>query len=327
MKSWRADEFGVPAEVLTLQNVELPPPPPGFMSLRVIAAGVGLPDVMMLKGVYPLVPKPPVSPGMEVAAEVIALGEGVTKFAIGDKVMTTASSVSGWGGFAEYCHADASKAMIIPKGMTEIEAAGFLLPFRTAHIALVHRLKLQAGETLLVLGAAGGSGASAIQMGKALGAKVIAVASSDEKLEFCKSCGADFVVNYKSDDLSDRINTATDGKGVDVIFDPVGGDIGALALKSIARLGRLGLIGMASGSWTALDHQDMVLKNYSAVGIFAGVATEEEAEQTFADLGRLAEAGKIKTPVAKIFKFEDVKTALSHQENGDLLGKIIVEVE
>ena len=327
MKAWRADKFGVPAEVLTLQETELPQPPPGFMSLKVIAAGVGLPDVMMLKGVYPLVTRPPVSPGMEVSAEVIALGEGVSQFSVGDKIMTTAAAVSGWGGFAQYCHADATKAMMIPKGVTDIEAGGFLLPFRTAHIALVHRLKLQADETLLVLGAAGSSGASAIQMGKALGAKVIAAASSNTKLEFCKSCGADFVINYKSEDMSERIKEATNGKGVDVIFDPVGGDIGGLALKSIARLGRLGLIGMASGSWTALDHQDIVLKNYSVVGVFAGVATENEAGQTFADLGRLAEAGKIKTPVAKVFKFDEVRAALLQQENGDFLGKIIVEVE
>jgi len=282
---------------------------------------------MMLKGVYPLVTQPPVSPGMEVSAEMIQLGEGVTQFAVGDKIMTTAAAVSGWGGFAQYCHADASKAMKIPEGMTEIEAAGFLLPFRTAHIALVHRLQLQAGEALLVLGAAGSSGASAIQMGKALGATVIAVASSDIKLEFCTSCGADFVINYKSEDMAERIKEATNGKGVDVIFDPVGGDIGDLALESIARLGRLGLIGMASGSWTTLAQQDIVLKNYSVVGVFAGVVTENEAKQTFADLKRLAESGKIRTPVAQVFDFSEVPTALLRQENGDFLGKIIVKIE
>lgn len=326
MKAWRAKQFGAPAEVLRLEEIELPPPRPGFIAVKVAAAGIALPDVLMLKGLYPMVKTPPVSPGMEATGIAVAVGEGVSGFAIGDRIMATAAAAHGWGGFAEFCFADASKAFKVPRGMSDIDAAGFILPYKTAYAALVLRTKLCRGETLLVLGATGSSGAAAVQLGKALGAVVIAVASSPEKLAFCRDIGADHVLNYKTEDIVARVKEITDGRGVDVAFDPVGGELGKLATLSMARLGRFGLIGFASGSWTMLDPHDLILRNYSAVGIFAGALAQPEIDTMIAELTRLAEDGLIRTSVAKVFGFDETLEAIAAQEYGNLAGKLILQV-
>jgi NADPH2:quinone reductase len=163
-------------------------------------------------------------------------------------------------------------------------------------------------------------------LGKALGARVIAAASSTEKLDFCLSVGADAVINYRSEDLLDRVNALTDGGGADVVFDPVGGDLGRQAVGSIARLGRYCLVGFASGSWAPLGQQDMVIRNYSTVGVFAGTMTENELAVTFADLARLAGAGLITTSIGHVFAFDEVLAALAAQEAGDLAGRAIVSM-
>lgn len=325
MKAWRAERFGDPVDVLRLRDMEIPEPRPGWLTVEVSAAGVALPDVLMLKGAYPLVKTPPVSPGMEAAGTVVAAGDQ-DRFVVGDRIMTTAGSVLGWGGFAQYCLADAGKAMAIPAGMTDLQAAGFVIPFKTAHMALVHRSLLRAGETLLVLGAAGSSGAAAVQLGKALGARTIAVASSASKLDFCRSIGADFVVNYTSESLVDRVQDITAGAGADVVFDPVGGELGGLAMHCTARRGRYGLIGFASGAWPSLDQQEMVLRNFSVVGIFAGMMTESELEMTSSELVGLAHSGMIATPIGHVFPFDEAIAALTSQERGDVPGKLILEV-
>lgn len=327
MKAWRAEEFGTIADVLTLQDVEIPQPPPGFVTIRVLAAGVALPDALMLKGNYPLVSKPPVSPGMEAAGEIVALGAGVAGLAIGDRIATITAAVLGWGGFAEYCLADASKAFPIPAGMSDAEAAGFTIPFKTAHVALVHRTQLKANETLLVLGAAGSSGAAAIQLGKALGARVIAVAGSVEKLNFCKNSGADELLDYRTaDDIIAQIRKITDGEGVNVIFDPVGGPLATDMTQCMAPHGRFAIIGFASGGWVQLDPHHMVLNNYSAAGVFAGNLTDAESRQTIADLTKLAETGAIATKIGRTFAFDQVRDAIALQESGDFTGKLVVQV-
>ena len=325
MQAWRADRFGEPGEVLELQQVDLPPPGPGQIAMRVLAAGMALPDVLMLQGRYPTVKAPPVSPGMEAVGIVTAVGADAAH-AVGDRVMATTRSTGGWGGFAEHCLADASRAFPVPAGMGDIEAAGFVIPYKTAHIALVHRCRLQPGEWLLVLGAAGSSGAAAIQLGKAIGARVIAVASSPAKIAFCTANGADHVINYREEDLGERVRAITGGHGADVVFDPVGGDLAQQALRHTARLGRFGLVGFASGGWVELSAHTLLRANISAVGIYAGDMTQAEIDQTVAELTAHAEAGRIRSLVSRSFAFDQVPAALAVQQAGDFLGKLAVVV-
>jgi NADPH2:quinone reductase len=325
MKSWRARRFGTPKEALTIEELEIPAPGDGQVAIKVRAASVALPDLLMIKGQHPLVKSTPFSPGIEVVGIVSAIGNGAP-FAIGDRVMTTTAYASGWGGFAEYCLADATKAVHAPSHMRDVEAAGFLVPYKNAYVALVQRAVLRQGETLLVLGATGTSGAAAIQFAKALDARVIAVSSSSEKLKFCRAIGADDVINYKTDDVLDRVNELTQGKGADVIFDPVGGTLGNLASKAIARHGRFLLIGFASGSWVQLDPLDIVVRDYSVVGVFSGRLTPEELAHAHSEVLLFAQEGRINVPIGKVFPFKEVPTALAYLTRDDLFGRLIIEI-
>jgi NADPH:quinone reductase len=325
LKQWWLEQFGSPEKVLKLHEVDLPAAWPGHIAIKIKAAGVSLPDLLMIKGGNPLVPSPPFSPGLEVAGEVTAVGEGAP-FAVGDRVMTITSFLKGWGGFAEYCLADASRAVLVPPTMSAVEAAGFLASYTNAYVALVQRTPIKKGQTLLVLGASGSSGATATQVGKALGARVIAVCSSDRKLEFCRTMGADHVLNYRNGDITPKVKELTHGKGVDVVFDPVGGTLGTQATQCIAQHGFYGLIGYASGSWVKLDSLDMVLRSYSAVGILSGFLPPEELSPVYSALISLANAGAIKTPVTKTVAFENTPSALAELEKGELPGKIIIKV-
>jgi len=177
-----------------------------------------------------------------------------------------------------------------------------------------------------VLGATGTSGAAAIQFAKALDAQVIAVSSSSAKLEFCREIGADHVINYKADDILDRVNELTQGKGADVIFDPVGGTLGDQASKAIARRGRFLLIGFASGSWIQLDPLDIAVRDYSVVGVFSARLTPEELARTHSEVIALAQEGRINTPIGKVFPFQDVPAALTYLTSDDLMGRVIVEI-
>jgi NADPH2:quinone reductase len=325
MKSWKAVRFGTPEEVLTIQELEIPVPGDGQVAVKVRAASVSLPDLLMIKGQHPLFKSAPFSPGIEVAGTVSAVGNGAP-FAVGDRVMTTTTYATGWGGFAEYCLADATKAVLVPSHMTDVEGAGFLVPYKTAHVSLVQRAVLRQGETLLVLGATGSSGAAAIQFAKVLGAQVIAVSSSSAKLEFCREMGADHVINYKTEDILDRVKELTQGKGADVIFDPVGGTLGNQAMKAIARRGRFLPIGYASGSWVQLDPLHIVIREYSVVGVFSARLTTEELARTHSEVIALAQEGRINTPVGKVFPFQDVPAAISDLTSDDLQGRVIVEI-
>jgi NADPH2:quinone reductase len=325
MESWRAVRFGTPEEALGIQELEIPAPGDGQVAIKVRAAGVSLPDLLMIKGQHPLIKSTPFSPGIEVAGTVSAVGNGAP-FAVGDRVMTTTAYATGWGGFAEYCLADAARAVLAPSQMTDVEAAGFLVPYKTAQVALVQRAGLHQGETLLVLGATGTSGSAAIQFAKALDAQVIAVSSSSAKLEFCREIGADHVINYKTDDILDRVNELTQGKGADVIFDPVGGTLGNQASKATARRGRFLLIGFASGSWIQLDPLDLVVRDYSVVGVVSARLTPEELSRTHSEVIALAQEGRINTPVGKVFPFQDVTAALTYLTSDDLMGRVIVEI-
>jgi NADPH2:quinone reductase len=324
MKSWRAERFGPTNEVLRLAEVDLPKPAPGQIALKVRAAAVALPDILMLRGNHPF-PDPPIAPGMEVAGEVTMVGEG-SRYQPGDHVMAIAGSMNRWGSLAEYCLADEKNSLRIPAFMSNTEAAGFMVAYKTAYAALAIRMSIHAGETLLVLGAAGSTGAATVLLGKALGAQVIAVASSAEKLAFCQEIGADHGVNHKDGDITERVKELTGGQGVNVVFDPVGGELAAQAMHCMARHGRFGLVGNASGEWAPINVLDALLKNSSMMGVFAGNLSDQETEQTYSELLRLTEAKQIHTPVRRVFSFTQVPEALNLLESGKQGGRIVIDM-
>ncbi|MEE8166854.1 MAG: NADPH:quinone oxidoreductase family protein, partial [Myxococcota bacterium] len=260
MRAWQTTKTGRPMEVLSLNEDARPPEPtPGTVHLEVIAAGIGLPDAFMCQGSYALTPSThPFTQGQEVVGRVLGWGEGVEGRKVGDRVMAVTSFFTGDGSFAEQCLALDDFCLPAPDGMSDAECAGFLIPFHTAYIALARRGKVEAGETLLVIGGAGGTGQAAMQIGKALGARVIATAGGPEKAEFCRSLGADHVVDYRSEDIAEGVNAATDGRGADVIYDPVGGEAFVSATQCIAHEGRILAIGFASGSWGKVDTSHLV---------------------------------------------------------------------
>ena len=323
-RAWRVVKFGEPADAIELQEMTWGDPSPGQVLIRVRTAGAGFPDVMMTAGHFPLLGEPPFGLGEEAAGEVVAVPPG-SRFAVGDLVTGMTGFLEGWGGYAEYAYVREQSAIRIPPGMTDEQAGGFAIGFRTAYAGLVERAPVRAGQTLLVLGAAGSSGATALQLGKALGATVIAAAGSSEKLEFCARHGADHVVNYRTDDMTARIAQITGERGVDLIYDPVGGDTAATALKSIARNGRIAIIGLASGTVVPLDPMDMLLRNYAAVGVLAtpdDPAAEGAAWHRLADL---AEQGTITTPVGTVYSFAEVPRMITEQ-TAPGPGKSVVRV-
>jgi len=328
MKIWQAQQFGDPQEVLEQTEIVLPNVSGRAFRLKVHAAGVGLPDLMMTKGVYPLVPKPPASPGQEVVGTVLEAGPDCD-FKPGDRVVTTTGFFLGMGGFAEEVVVEEKGPVVsclAPEALSNEQAAGFLIPYHTVHGALVQRGQLQAGETLLVLGGSGSSGSAAIQIGKAIGAKVIAVAGGAEKAAFCAEIGADHTVDYRKGSIHEQVLALTGKRGVDVIFDPVGGSAGADALKAIGHDGRFVLIGFASGSWTRFEPNDLVGRSYSVVGAFMGNRKPSQVAQAKADLGEWADKGLIRPPVDKVFAFDEVPHLMQRLAKGEMLGKMVLKV-
>jgi NADPH2:quinone reductase len=289
------------------------PPTPGLLLIRVRAAGAGFPDVMMVAGQFPLLGEPPFGLGEEAAGEVVAVPPG-SRFAVGDQVAGITAFLDGWGGYAEYAYLREQSTMRIPPGMTDEQAAGFPIAFRTAYAALVHRVPVSEGQRLVVLGAAGSSGAAALQLGRARGARVIAVAGSPEKASFCLRLGAEYAINHRTEDLASRLAEITGGQGVDVVFDPVGGDTAAQVVRAVARNGRVALVGLASGQPLPLDPMDLLLRNYTVSGVLAAPLEDPEAEAAvWADLVDLATAGAIATPVGTVYDFDDVPRMIAEQ--------------
>lgn len=322
----KATSFGAPKDVLQLSEHVWGPPPEGCLLVKVDACGVGLPDMLMTMGVYPIVPAPPVTPGQEVTGEVVAVSEG-SAFKAGDRVMGVTQIGGGlfFGGMSEYAYIRESQTLQVPDVLSAEEAAGFLVAFRTAYSALVERMPVSEGHVVVVLGGAGSSGAATIAMGKALGATVIAVAGSDDKLEFCKGIGADHALSYRSGDFAQEILDLTDGRGANVIFDPVGGETATKSLKAIARFGQFGIVGFASGGWVTLDPLDMLLRSYSAVGVYAGAYTPAEDRVAYDALFRMAQEGRIRTPVGKVYSLDEAAEAVQAMAS-PLPGKQIVRV-
>lgn len=265
MRALVCKAYGSPDD-LVVEEMDDPVAAAGEVVVDIRAAGLNFPDVLVIAGQYQVKTPPPFIPGHEAAGVVSSTGEGVERFAVGDKVIVTPPG----GAFAEKCAVDAGLAMHIPDGLDFRQAASFTVTYSTGYYALHQCARLQPGETVLVLGAAGGVGIAAVELAKAMGARVIAAASSDEKLEFAVSAGADEAINYSDTSLRDACKAITAGKGVDVVYDPVGGEIGEQALKAMARHGRYLVIGFASGGIPAFAANLVLLKEASIIGVWWG---------------------------------------------------------
>ncbi|MCX4431274.1 MULTISPECIES: NADPH:quinone oxidoreductase family protein [Streptomyces] len=324
-KAWRVERFGTPREAVRLRDMTWEEPKPGQVLIRVRTAGAGFPDLLMATGRFPLLGDPPFGLGKEATGEVVAVPPG-SRFAPGDRVTGITGFLEGWGGYAQYTYLREVSAVRVPSGMTDEEAGGFPIAFRTAYAGLVERAPVEPGQSLLVLGAAGSSGAAAVQLGKALGATVIAVAGGRSKTEFCARHGADHVIDHRTEDLTARVTEITGGRGVDLIYDPVGGETAATTLKSIARGGRIAVIGLAAGTTVPLDSADLLLRNYSAVGVLAGPDEDPDVEAAvWSRLTRLAAEQTITTPVGTVHSFIDVPDMIAGQ-GAPGPGKSVVRV-
>lgn len=325
-RAWTAQKFGEPKDVLSVERATWSDPTPGSILIEVEACGIGLPDLLMTRGLYPIVTSPPVRPGQEVSGRVVAVPEG-SSYCVGDRVMGLTIYGDGWwrGGLADFAFVQEAKCLHVPQAMSAEAAAGFMIGYRTAYAALAQRVPVEAGSTVLILGAAGSSGAAAVRFAKARGATVIACGGSKEKLEFCQKIGADFTISYRVDNWHDAVLDFTEGAGTDVIFDPVGGDAAATAVKAIAPMGRIALIGFASGGWLELDTQDMVLRNYSAIGVFSGGFSKDEERAAYAELAKMAETEALQTPLGNVYGFEDAKEAIQGLTSPGA-GKTVVKV-
>jgi NADPH2:quinone reductase len=322
MKALVCVEHG-PPEKLVIQELPVPEPGRGEVRIRMHAAGVNFPDVLIIQNLYQFKPPLPFSPGGEAAGVVDAVGEGVTRFKPGDRVI----AMIGNGAFREYFCADQGRVIPMVGDMPFDVAAGFTMTYGTSHHALKQRARLQPGETLLVLGAAGGVGLTAVELGKLMGAKVIAAASSDEKLALCRQYGADETINYAAEDLKERVKQLTGGRGVDVIYDPVGDKYAEPAFRSIGWNGRYLVVGFAAGEIPKLPLNLPLIKGASIVGVFWGAFTAHEPALHEANmrelLGWFAE-GKLKPHVSTHLPLESGAEAIRLLMDRKAMGKVIL---
>ncbi len=324
MKAVLCKQFG-PPDSLVIEEIPSPRPGPGEAVVSVKAASVNFPDVLIIQNKYQFKPPLPFSPGSELAGVVKEVGEGVSAFRPGDKVIAFTT----YGAFAEEVKTEAGRLLPLPEGMDFASGAAFLLTYGTSDHALRDRAALKAGETLLVLGAAGGVGLAAVEIGKALGARVIACASTDEKLAVCRDHGADATINYASEDLRERIKALTDGKGVDVVYDAVGGAYTEPAFRSIAWRGRLLVVGFAAGDIPKLPLNLALLKGASVVGVFWGDFARREPRQ-FAEsvrqLGAWYREGKLRPHVSQTLPLAKAAEALKLMAARQVKGKLVLTV-
>ena len=313
-----------PPDDLELNTLPDPTPGPGEVVIEVHAAPLNFPDVLMIQGKYQMRPELPFTPGAEVAGVVTAVGEGVTHLQAGQRVAAFVQL----GGFAQQVKAPASVTFPLPDGVEFAEGAALPLAYGTSAHALIDRAELKAGQTLLVLGAAGGVGLAAVQIGKALGARVIAAASTDEKLELCRQNGADEIINYAEQDLRSALKALTGGQGPDVIYDPVGGKLAEPAFRSIAWGGKYLVVGFAEGDIPALPLNLPLLKGASVVGVFWGEFARRDPKKNLANLRQLLTwmgEGKVKPHISARYALADVPQALKDMAGRQVTGKAVIE--
>jgi NADPH2:quinone reductase len=324
MKAWQVSEWCEP-EQMKLADLPVPEPKSGEARIRNHAAALNFFDILQIQGKYQTKPTLPFTPGAEVAGVVDALGPDVEHFSVGDRVMGSGAL----GGFAEYTVTPAAKTFRIPGSMDFAAAAAMQIVYQTSYLALKVRAAIKAQEWLLVHAAAGGVGSSAMQLGKAFGARVIATAGSADKTDFCLTQGADYALNYREASWVDQVKEITGGHGADVIYDPVGGDVFDLSTKCIAAEGRLLVIGFAGGRIPSIAANRILLKGMSVVGCYWGGYLEHHPEflaQTQADLLALYEAGQIKPVVSQVYPLADAVSALRALAERKTYGKVVLTI-
>ena len=322
MHAWLC-ENPVGVDALTWTEMPTPQPKAGEVLIEIKAASLNFPDLLIVQNKYQLKPALPFVPGSEYAGVIQAVGDGVTQLQVGQHV----ACLSGTGGFGTHTVASAALCMPLPSGFSFVDAAAFIMIYATSYHALVDRAQLKSGETVLVLGAAGGVGTSAIQIAKACGSRVIAAASSDEKCALCLSIGADATINYSTENLREAIKTLTAGLGPDVIYDPVGGDFTEPAFRSIAWRGRYLMVGFASGPIPTLTLNLVLLKGASIVGVFWGEFAKREPKANAAMMMALSQwygQGKIKPVIDRTLPMAELKAAYAHMGSRGIMGKLVM---
>ncbi len=314
-----------PTGVDALEWTELPTPEPqaGEVLVEIKAASLNFPDILIVQNKYQMKPPLPFVPGSEYAGVVRAVGAGVKHLAVGQNV----ACLSGTGGFGSHVIASAAACVPLPDDFPLVDAAAFIMTYATSHHALIDRAQLQPGETVLVLGAAGGVGTAAIQIAKAAGARVIAAASSEEKCALCASLGADATINYSQTDLREALKAATGGKGPDVVYDPVGGDLAEPAFRSIAWRGRYLVVGFAAGPIPALPWNLALLKGASLVGVFWGDFARREPQANAAMMATLLDwyrQGKIKPAIDSTMELSQLPAAYARMGSRAVMGKLVL---
>lgn len=327
MRKWSVDSFGNPVETWRLEadakDVEAGP---GEVVVAVEAAGLGLPDVLMANDNYPLTPPLPFTPSQEAAGEVVAVGAGVDAALIGTRVLGSTEFQAQKGGLADLSIMRANAVYPVPEGMSGVEAAGFYIPYQTAWVALVRRAQVKPEDTVLVLGASGSSGAAAVQLAKAKGARVIAIAGGPGKSAFCERIGADHVIDRKTQDVTSTVRELTDGRGATVVFDPVGGKPARAAFKATAFEGRFVIIGYASGEWARIALAETLMTNISLVGAMPVGFSHDQFRAAHDDLVSHWEKGQLDLSHTQVFDFDDARAAIECIATGGVEGKVIVRV-
>lgn len=331
MKAMLSTAPGGP-ETLELTETPTPEPSKGQVRIRIRAAGLNFPDTLIIRDLYQVKPPRPFAPGGEIAGEVEAIGEGVTSLSVGDRVL----ALTGSGGFASHILVNAESAIKIPDAMPFEDAACFVFTYGTSHHALKDRAQLQAGESVLILGAAGGVGAAAIELAKAAGAKVIAAVSSQEKADFCRELGADETIVYPLEmdrdaqkEFSNNIKALTDNKGVDVVYDAVGGDYAEPAIRALAWKGRFLVVGFPAGI-PKIPLNLALLKGAQIVGVFWGASVRYEPKghaENMRDLFEMYASGQVKPRISASFPLEKAADALVMMQDRKVLGKVVLTVD
>ncbi|HVF75149.1 MAG TPA: NADPH:quinone oxidoreductase family protein [Acidimicrobiales bacterium] len=327
MQAWRVHELGEPIDVLRLDEVDPPVPPPGHVVVEVAAAALNFPDILLCKGEYQEKPALPFTPGVEMAGTVVEVGEGVDGLAPGDRVL--GAPTMGPGGLAERTVAPAAALYPVPAGMSWTSAAALHVTYQTGWVALHTRAHIQPGETLLVHAGAGGVGSAAIQLGQAAGARVVATAGGADKVKVLHELGVDLAVDYRADDFVEAVKEFTDGRGADVVYDPVGGDVFDKSTKCIAFEGRLLVIGFTSGRIPQARANHVLVKNYSVVGVHWGLYNRRRPEvprQAHEALTRLYADGLIDPLVSQVVPFDQAPAALVSLGGRGTYGKVVVDV-
>lgn len=328
MRAWQVEELGEPGAAMTLVDVADPAPGKGQLVVRVLAAPANFPDVLMCRGLYQVKPELPFTPGVELCGEVVAVGEGVTDVAVGERVLGAA--VLPHGAFAEYAVTESATTFPAPEALDDAQAASLYIGYQTGWFGLHRRARLEAGETLLVHAAAGGVGSAAVQLGKAAGARVIAVVGGPAKAEVARALGADVVIDRHAEDFVAVVKAETDGRGADVIYDPVGGETYQRSTKCIAFEGRILVVGFAGGEIQSAALNHALVKNYSILGLHWGLynlMAPGAIRQCHAELTALAESGEVTPLVSERLALAEVADGVQRLADGVTVGRVAYVAE